>query len=70
MAYSLRLPAPLETEARALAQRLGISLNSLICLSVGAYVRPPSLPLAPPATLPSPVLTSKPISHRPKGRRR
>jgi hypothetical protein len=50
MSYPLRLPAELDADARARCERLGISLNSLICVALDAYLqagksatRPPKL---------------------------
>lgn len=39
MAYSLRLPDALDTDARERCQRLGISLNALLCVALDAYLR-------------------------------
>lgn len=39
MAYNLRLPPALDTDARELAERLGISLNALLCIAVDTYLR-------------------------------
>lgn len=39
MAYSLRLPAALDADARARCERLGISLNALLCVALDAYLR-------------------------------
>lgn len=39
MAYSLRLPDALDADARARCQRLGISLNALLCVALDAYLR-------------------------------
>jgi hypothetical protein len=41
MAYSLRLPAGLDADARARCDRLGISLNALLCVALDAYLRTP-----------------------------
>ena len=41
MAYSLRLPAQLDADARARCERLGISLNALLCVALDAYLREP-----------------------------
>jgi hypothetical protein len=41
MAYSLRLPEILDIEARVRAQRLGISLNALVCVALDAYLQGP-----------------------------
>ena len=38
MAYNLRLPAALDTAARERCQRLGISLNALLCIAVDQYL--------------------------------
>jgi hypothetical protein len=42
MAYSLRLPSDLDSEARQRCERLGISLNALLCVALDAYLRPNS----------------------------
>lgn len=42
MAFSLRLPPALEADARARCERLGISLNALVCVALDAYLRAPS----------------------------
>lgn len=39
MAYNLRLPDALDADARARCERLGISLNALICVALDAYLR-------------------------------
>lgn len=39
MAYSLRLPDALDADARERCQRLGISLNALLCVALDAYLR-------------------------------
>lgn len=39
MAYSLRLPPALDADARARCERLGISLNALLCVALDAYLR-------------------------------
>jgi hypothetical protein len=44
MAFSLRLPPALEADARARCERLGISLNALLCVALDAYLREPALP--------------------------
>lgn len=41
MTFNLRLPADLDLLARAKSQGLGISLNSLICVALGEYLKPP-----------------------------
>ncbi len=41
MAYSLRLPDALDADARQRCQRLGISLNALLCVALDAYLRAP-----------------------------
>lgn len=41
MAYNLRLPPALDAEARARCERLGISLNALLCVALDAYLRGP-----------------------------
>jgi hypothetical protein len=65
MAYSLRLPPQLDAAARARADYLGISLNSLLCVALDAYLRTPepapTVPTEPgppvPRENPSPVQT-------------
>lgn len=42
MPYNLRIPPVLDIEARARCERLGISLNALICVALDAYLREPS----------------------------
>ena len=39
MAYNLRLPAALDADARVRCERLGISLNALLCVALDAYLR-------------------------------
>lgn len=39
MAYNLRLPAALDADARTRCERLGISLNALLCVALDAYLR-------------------------------
>lgn len=41
MAFSLRLPPALESDARARCDRLGISLNALLCVALDSYLRGP-----------------------------
>ncbi len=41
MAYNLRIPRALDIEARGRCERLGISLNALICVALDAYLRQP-----------------------------
>ena len=41
MAFSLRLPPALEADARARSDRLGISLNALVCVALDSYIRGP-----------------------------
>ena len=41
MAYNLRIPPALDLEARGRCERLGISLNALICVALDAYLRQP-----------------------------
>lgn len=48
MAYSLRLPDAIDAAARAKADYLGISLNSLLCVALDAYLRGPAPLSAPP----------------------
>jgi len=43
MAYSLRLPDSLDALARKRAEGMGVSLNSLICVALDAYLRPSDL---------------------------
>jgi hypothetical protein len=43
MAYSLRLPDALDVQARQRADTMGISLNSLICVALDAYLKPVDL---------------------------
>lgn len=43
MAYSLRLPDSLDAQARQRAGVMGISLNSLICVALDAYLKPVEL---------------------------
>ena len=49
MAYSLRLPSTLDAASRAKADYLGISLNSLVCVALDAYLCRPAAP-APAGT--------------------
>ncbi|WP_332747687.1 toxin-antitoxin system HicB family antitoxin [Hydrogenophaga sp.] len=42
MSYPLRLPPKIDEEARAHAERLGISLNALISVALDAYLRGPA----------------------------
>ena len=44
MAYSLRLPTQLDADARLRCERLGISLNALLCVALDAYLRQPDQP--------------------------
>ena len=39
MAYNLRLPAALDADARERCERLGISLNALLCVALDGYLR-------------------------------
>lgn len=63
MAFSLRLPPALEADARARCERLGVSLNALVCVALDAYLRaaPPVAPAdsqaltLPPAPAPAPL---------------
>ena len=41
MAFSLRIPPALEADARARCDRLGISLNALLCVALDSYLRGP-----------------------------
>ncbi len=43
MAYSLRLPDALDVQARQRSGQMGISLNSLICVALDAYLKPSDL---------------------------
>ena len=54
MAFALRLPARLDTSARAHAEYMGISLNALVCVALDAYIRGVSVVPAVPAAVPSP----------------
>lgn len=77
MAFSLRIPPALEVDARARAERLGISLNALLCVALDAYLRGPevarpvaSAPLSEPATphialAPEPAPAPVPVSEFP-----
>ena len=47
MSYPLRLPVDLDADARARADRLGISLNALICVALDGFLRGPELQPAP-----------------------
>ena len=53
MAFSLHIPPALEVDARARCERLGISLNSLLCVALDAYLRAPSEPAADSRAAPS-----------------
>jgi len=39
MTFNLRLPADLDLVARAKSESLGISLNALICVALGEYLK-------------------------------
>ncbi|MGY8903951.1 MAG: hypothetical protein ACKVIH_05305 [Burkholderiales bacterium] len=39
MSYPLRLPEPLNSQARARAQAIGISFNALVCVAMDYYLR-------------------------------
>lgn len=41
MAFSLRIPPALEADARARCDRLGVSLNALLCVALDSYLRGP-----------------------------
>lgn len=41
MTFNLRLPADLDLMARAKSESLGISLNALICVALGEYLKGP-----------------------------
>lgn len=43
MAFLLRLPPALDADARARCDRLGISLNALLCVALDSYLRGPEL---------------------------
>lgn len=58
MAYSLRLPDALDAAARAKADYLGISLNSLLCVALDAYLSPSR---SIPALEPSPLVQIPPV---------
>ena len=71
MAYSLRLPDQMDAAARQLADRRGISINSLVCTALDEYLArwtglqgvpaDPVAPLEPAAILPpSPVAKTAP----------
>lgn len=51
MAFNLRIPAPLESEARERCERLGISLNALVCVALDAYLRQGAAAPEPAATV-------------------
>lgn len=55
MTFNLRLPADLDVKARAHSQSLGISLNALICVALGQYLKN-DLEAPPAASIPLPVL--------------
>ena len=62
MAYNLRIPPVLDAEARLRCERLGISLNALICVALDAYLREP----APSAPSPASTVSASPgpaVSH-------
>ena len=50
MASTLRLPPELDADARERCQRLGISLNALVCVALDAYLCHPPVLAAEPAT--------------------
>lgn len=56
MASTLRLPPELDADARERCQRLGISLNALVCVALDAYLRHPPVLAAEPATPTAPGL--------------
>lgn len=56
MASTLRLPPELDADARERCQRLGISLNALVCVALDAYLRNPPVLAAEPATPATPGL--------------
>ena len=71
MAFNLRLPETLETDARARCERIGISLNALVCVALDAYLRgpepakgqgiaPQAVAVAPHPPAPGPAPTRKP----------
>lgn len=49
--FSIRLPPELEHDARQRAQRLGVSVNALVCVALDAYLRAPApvMVSAPPS---------------------
>ena len=51
MAFNLRIPAALESEARERCERLGISLNALVCVALDAYLRQGAAAPEPAATV-------------------
>jgi len=51
--FSIRLPPELEHDARQRAQRLGVSLNALLCVALDAYLRAPTTAPAPVDLAPS-----------------
>ena len=81
MAYSLRLPDALDVQARQRSGQMGISLNSLICVALDAYLKPSDLvasvkpasvvvlPVAPAPVSPSASLLRPGGKHKRKGRR-
>lgn len=60
MSYPLRLPPQLDTEARARADRLGISLNALIAVALDAYLSGQSVGVQPKLGQSAKVKPSKP----------
>lgn len=54
MAFSLRLPPALDADARARCDRLGISLNALVCVALDSYIRGPEPASAVPGLGPVP----------------
>lgn len=47
MRTTLRLPEELAKDARERCQRLGISINALVCVALDAYLAGPSNPAVP-----------------------
>lgn len=44
MAFNLRLPPALDSDARARCDRMGISLNALVCVALDQYLRAADTP--------------------------
>lgn len=58
MTFNLRLPSELDLMARAKSESLGISLNALICVALGEYLK--SSVGAPRASRRPPIMASRP----------